>query len=310
MLTATTAVVPALLTHVHAGSAGGSDKMGKVLLDIPPRKQWLNGNGYCGEASVQQVLLYYGGYASQSYIRRLGGGEVLIAWNMEHVLEKLQMTFEVWSSDRRERSKDYLQWTKRHIVGRRPVIGGIYWRVGHSRQYDHIVTFVGLASEALDGRPYIGRDILTFADHFTNRLLDRRFDEVVDDRAMQASCASFPYCIPVRRQYGAAVAGIRDPDGETLPARLVVDTWDEPNVSEGENARAINAVLVVSGLTPGRKYAVLRYGDHRKLPRRGFVRSDYDRRFDFVASGRFYSFRDSFMSDAAAFYRVVRVEAD
>ncbi len=26
-----------------------------VLLDIPPRLQWENGNGYCGEAALQSI---------------------------------------------------------------------------------------------------------------------------------------------------------------------------------------------------------------------------------------------------------------
>ncbi len=30
-----------------------------VLLDIPPRLQWNNGNGYCGETALQSIGMSY-----------------------------------------------------------------------------------------------------------------------------------------------------------------------------------------------------------------------------------------------------------
>lgn len=30
-----------------------------VLLDIPPRLQWDNGNGYCGETSLQSIGIFF-----------------------------------------------------------------------------------------------------------------------------------------------------------------------------------------------------------------------------------------------------------
>lgn len=30
-----------------------------VLLDIPPRLQWNNGNGYCGETALQSIGMLY-----------------------------------------------------------------------------------------------------------------------------------------------------------------------------------------------------------------------------------------------------------
>jgi hypothetical protein len=42
-----------------------------VQLDIPPRAQWDNNNGYCGECSIQQCALYYGTYISQYRAREI-----------------------------------------------------------------------------------------------------------------------------------------------------------------------------------------------------------------------------------------------
>lgn len=40
-----------------------------VSLSIPPREQWFERNGYCGECAIQQAALFYGTYASQKVIR-------------------------------------------------------------------------------------------------------------------------------------------------------------------------------------------------------------------------------------------------
>lgn len=43
------------------------------LLSIPPRFQWENGHGFCGETSIQSISLYYGNYISQNQARKLAG---------------------------------------------------------------------------------------------------------------------------------------------------------------------------------------------------------------------------------------------
>jgi hypothetical protein len=42
-----------------------------VQLNIPPRAQWDNNNGYCGECAIQQIALYYGSYISQYNARKI-----------------------------------------------------------------------------------------------------------------------------------------------------------------------------------------------------------------------------------------------
>lgn len=44
-----------------------------ILLDIPPRLQWPNNNGYCGETAVQSIYLYYGSYISEIQVRNIAG---------------------------------------------------------------------------------------------------------------------------------------------------------------------------------------------------------------------------------------------
>ncbi|CAF1146088.1 unnamed protein product [Adineta steineri] len=48
-----------------------------ILLNIPPRLQWDNDNGYCGEAALQSISLYYGAWISQKLIHDINEGEYL-----------------------------------------------------------------------------------------------------------------------------------------------------------------------------------------------------------------------------------------
>ncbi|CAF3218586.1 unnamed protein product [Rotaria sp. Silwood2] len=49
-----------------------------VQLDIPPRRQWSHGHGYCGETVVQMFGLYNGAWISQQLVRDVNHGEYLI----------------------------------------------------------------------------------------------------------------------------------------------------------------------------------------------------------------------------------------
>ncbi|CAF4311410.1 unnamed protein product, partial [Adineta steineri] len=49
-----------------------------ILLNIPPRLQWANDNGYCGETALQSIGLYYGAWISQKLIRDINKGEYLL----------------------------------------------------------------------------------------------------------------------------------------------------------------------------------------------------------------------------------------
>lgn len=64
-----------------------------TLLPIPPRLQWDNDGGYCGQTSIQCCSLYYGNYISQSMARAAAGSEVLVGQNAEAALEKLGYIF-------------------------------------------------------------------------------------------------------------------------------------------------------------------------------------------------------------------------
>ena len=118
-----------LMVALAALSAAAS-----VRLDIPPRRQWDNRNGYCGECCVQQAALFYGAYVSQYRVRAIvDPTQAQDVWIPEHarrVFAALRLTYVRWNSDQAQpQYKAHLVWIvigqlpgvdKRLLNGRRP----------------------------------------------------------------------------------------------------------------------------------------------------------------------------------------------
>ncbi len=83
----------------------------------------------------------------------------------------------------------------------------------------------------------------------------------------------FQYCLPKNVDYGIALKGIVDPQGETYPTRLRTDMWDEPDWGAEDKLHQkpilFNSNLTVSGLTVGNPYTCLRFDDKETVPARG-----------------------------------------
>src|SRR5260370_2770219 len=67
-----------------------------IKLDIPPRIEWNSGVGFCGEASIQTIALYYGAWISQYKVRAVAGGPVVFGTGSETVLTALHFNFDAW----------------------------------------------------------------------------------------------------------------------------------------------------------------------------------------------------------------------
>lgn len=278
-------------------------------LGIPPRHQWENGHGYCGETSVQSIGLHFGAWISQQIVRDAGGGEFLLAVNDAKALKALHFDFVSWDYKNQSTPQfdDFAVWTKSHLVQNHPVIVALYVTDGdNDPDYDHIVPAVGVDYSRLSS--YDASDTLIFNDDFNDRI-QRTFGNLVATRSSCAYDTLSGGCIPKKYDYGTAVSGITDKQKVSLPVAMAVDRSDEPNVSTGEAPAPIHATITVSGLTAGKKYALLRFDDTDDLPTTGsasdFLKSKYGIRVDFTAGGPNWTYADSFMSDGVAYYRAV-----
>ena len=202
-----------------------------TLLSIPPRLQWENHNGYCGQTAVQSIALSRGGYISQEIVRKIAGSELLIGDNAAEPIRKLGFEIEEWDSEQPQpQSKAYLQWIKEHILKGHPVIVVGYDPEGNKQEYDHIYLAMGVNSTK-DG--YNDDDILIYADFFSEEYTCTEFGKVTDDRSMSGNGKNLKFAIPVKLNYGIAFLGINNSEDQFLPIEVELERNSEPNVTTG-----------------------------------------------------------------------------
>ncbi len=277
-------------------------------LNIPPRIQWPNNDGYCGEMSIQSCGLYYGDYISEGLCRNVAGGEVLIYVNDTTALAILKLNFVEWDPNPpAPQYQNYLDWVKGYLNNNVPVIITLYVSGLSDPDYDHIVPAIGFYAQKVN--TYTTTDTLTFNDNFATSSFYRVFSTLYGTRATASSSAPFPYYVPKNVDYGVAVTGNTDSLHETRPAHIVLAVDSEPNVSLGFKPVMLKAQIIADSLTIGKSYALLRYNDYNKLPTHGFSPSNASSAVYFTATATTKTVVDSFMSDTAVFYRCIPYSA-
>ncbi|MEI6602289.1 MAG: hypothetical protein WCL54_02245 [Clostridia bacterium] len=278
-----------------------------IKFPIPPRFQWDNANGYCGETSIQSIALYYGVWVSQQVVRDAAGSELLLDENAARALTKLKFNFESWDdSAKTPQFEKYMKWMKTRLLQGFPCITMVFLADSdlYSEDYDHIVPVVGVTS----------RDSLLFYTLYSNRLISRPFSTLAATRDTCDSELDDGGNIPQNVDYGIAMKGLKDANGASYPTRLRINRSDEPNVSLGETAVNLKGTVTVSGLKPGKKYALLRYDDLSNVPTSGdataFLASNYDHMTSFTAETATWTFVDpvGILSSGATYYRCVAAD--
>jgi hypothetical protein len=275
-----------------------------TMLNIPPRIQWPNNNGYCGENSIQMCGLYYGDYISEGLCRNVAGSELLIYVNDTIALDKLSFTYTEWDPNPPSpQYTSYLDWVKQYLNKKQPVIIVVYINGLSDPDYDHIIPAIGFRATSVN--TYTASDSLTYNSNFDTTPFTRRFSTIYDTRSMKANGATYSYCIPQNVDYGVAVTGNKDPGHVTRPVHIVLDSNDEPNVSLGAKARMMKAKVIADSLTIGKGYALLRYNNYKTVPSTGFSPLNASSTVYFTAGAVTKTVVDSFMSDTAVFYRCI-----
>ncbi|KAI8467583.1 MAG: hypothetical protein J3K34DRAFT_430198 [Monoraphidium minutum] len=312
-----------------------------VELDMPPRLQWDQYSGYCGETSLQMAALYYGAWISQAAARAAGGspqdgGQLLlpldaskadvagIGRNLVMAAESLKLKVSRFASASGGRqSGAALQWAKGHVVAGRPVILGVYIsRCGDGcwDRYDHIIPATGYCTQAppLDGGAAPrDADVIKLASLYSRRATWRALGgwpaaptDADSDDACGASLGKCG-CLPLGTNYAVAVWGLADANKTSLPVRLQVSSASEPNVAAGRRPGLLTGAATARGLEAGRRYRLLRYDAPAGVPTAGgrdaFLNSKYDSSLDFVAAGPEFKWKDprKIESNGFAYYRCV-----
>jgi hypothetical protein len=274
------------------------------MLNIKPRIQWPNNDGYCGENSIQACGLYYGNYISEGLCRTVAGGELLLYVNDTTALEAFSFTYKEWNPNANTpQYTTYLNWVKQYLYNKQPVIIAVYVSGMTDPDYDHIIPAIGF--KATNVNTYTATDSLTYNSNFDTVPFTRVFSTLYATRAQAGNSAFFPYYIPKNVDYAVAVTGNKDPNHFTKPVHIDLDSNDEPNVSLGANPCVLKATITADSLTSGQSYALLRYNNYQTVPSLTFTPAGASSVVYFTATATTKTLADTFMSNTAVFYRCV-----
>jgi len=177
-------------------------------------------SGYCGEASLQSVALYYGNWLTQDAVRGTTGGydgahEVLLdnsSCSSVSVAAHFKLRTSEWKAWEvpQPQADAFLAWMKGAVDEGTPVVFGLYMTVYHSPTYDHIVPLVGYDD-----------DSLYFNDLYFNQTLHASLRHVVKSRSqcwgVRKHSGAAEYCLPKKNNYGYRVLGNLDPSASCYP---------------------------------------------------------------------------------------------
>jgi hypothetical protein len=270
-------------------------------LDEPPRLQWNANSGYCGETSFISAGLYYGQYCSQYTARSIASpgvpqsnpdSQLLLGNNDVSTAVAMRLAASPWNGTARTPTKNFLAWTKSHLLSGHPVIIGVFtneYRFSGTLKpkagdadYDHIVPVVAVGSDrALEPNAdrYFASDVLTFSDNglwnpsgTPAYLFSYRFAEIQRNRRQANGPRKPIYSLKDNgRNYGIAITGVVDEAGVTIPVRLTTSRNDEvPAMVNGLNTPpapmplSITATVTVPDQSVA--YKVYRYDKFNDVP--------------------------------------------
>ena len=243
---------------------------GLVKLNIPDLGQAAESppSGWCGEASIQQALLFLGAWFPQKEINRAGkpAHRDLYASEIPGALTNLHVRFRF---SPRDRDLDaFIRWIKAEIDLGHPVLTGmkIYPTAHPEWTLDHFTLAVGHEKDALVVNT-------TWKDQRT-----------IATAHLRSTNASLAFENASGRYWGASILG-PDAGGRGLPARLFV---------EREDGRSVEVVVKCEGLEPGAEYQVLRASSFG---------AEGERLATFTATAAVHAVRTTIARDVPAVFR-------
>jgi hypothetical protein len=314
--------------------------------NIPPRLQWNENFGYCGEVSLISAGLYYGQYVSQYDARaiasngkpqNLSGSQLLLGVNDQTAANAMHLNAVEWDGSEGNTSQDFLAWVKQYVVQGAPVAIGVYtneYRFYGSTNpragdplYDHIVPVNGISSShPLSDPAYYANDVIAFSDNglwapggTPSYEFSYSFGSFQKTRTQANAHSGAIYSLAVTGgDYGLAVTGVSDLYHDTLPVRVDTNVnYEKPDIANHSNTRPAPMPLVltitVSGLQPGVAYKLYRYNDFSKVPDYAFNANAANALQSWnvqISAGSQFVMSEQIESDEIAAFRAVRADAN
>jgi hypothetical protein len=316
---------------------------------VPPRRQWDENSGYCGETSFISAGLHFGQYCSQYTARSIASpgvdqrdtaSQLLLGVNDAEAARKMRLTAARYYGDTQHTARQFLDWVKSETLRGRIVVIGVFnngielleWTGRRDGQpdYDHIVPVLRLGSnvpfETLPDRA-LPRDVITISDNglygpfgtppsyqFLYSFRMRRFPGT--RRQANRPNGAVYRLDRTPPNYGIAIEGVLDLDGVTVPVRLAASRDDEPDIAHKSNIPPAPAPLTLTATVaipdPSVSYVLYRYDDFADVPVAGFNASAAAAVESWsipAGSGPSFTVVHETMTDATVIFRAVPVTA-
>lgn len=263
--------------------------------------------------------LYYGQYISQYDARALASpgvaqtssnSQLLLGVNAGSAAKAMKLKATEWNSG--GTANQFLAWTKQNIAKTFPVIIGIFMRTGNDSDYDHIVpVFAVKSNQTITDPNYYADDVLTFNDLGVEKggTFSYSFG------AFQGKNNASPYSLKANGNYGIAIAGVMDTNGETLPVRIDTNlNYEAPEIKGGTRPAAspLTLTVTVSNLQPGVAYKLYKYTSFANVPTSAFNANATKaaKAIDVqISTGNAFKLTETILSNEMAIYRAVRATA-
>ena len=272
-------------------------------IDLPARLQWNANFGYCGETSLISAGLHFGQYTSQWTARALASpgipqyqerSQLLLGRNDRKAATSMKLAGRSFPTSRQRSSEAFLRWAKARFLRGDVVILGVYdnpRKLGEpvrsaDAEYDHIVPLVSVGStRPLRPGPqrFSATDVLAFSDNglfsagaYRPFFFQYSWGEFLRSRTEASSVDGPLYSLrDTPPNYGLAVSGVLDPEGVTVPVRLVSSLKgeglrDEAIMTAPPPPRPLTLTATVLIPDPSVAYRVYLYDDFGDVPVRDF----------------------------------------
>lgn len=219
------------------------------VLNVPGRYQYDDNNGYCGEVSIQQLMLRHGAWIPQEVARSAGGGELLPGVNYDVALDALRVRYDEFTG---RGYAAFMRWARGKLARGYGVVTVAYYRGGPDSDYDHVMPIVGYARGAV----YVNTG-------YSETAVRRTVASYSCSRHTKKDSIQRAGCVPEDTRWGYAIRGPVYA-GAGPRVSLAVNSPREPGVGRSVPMRG---TVKIRDLTPGTSYTLSKITNLRAVPR-------------------------------------------
>jgi hypothetical protein len=276
-------------------------------VNVPPRLQYQESNGYCGELAIQELMLPYGVWIPQLAARSAGGGELLPGVNYDKALDALKIKYTTWAGT--GGYKAFAAFAKKALMStpRAGVVAVVYIKGLDDRQYDHILPIVGVDTASPPSSfVYQASDVFSINTGFSTAVVKRKAGDYSCTFRGKKNTVDEGGCVPSDTQWGFSILGPKYAAATGPATSLTVPRASEP-APPGSPGAKFGATLKVTGLKAGTKYRVVKLTRVASVPATaGPVTAAQvaggEAVASFTATGAEWSTAVTFMSNVPAWY--------